>query len=398
MRVPSRARRTKAAKPSGPGKESGGMPEARIRVGIIGPGFIAGFVHMPSLRLCSDTCEVVAVASRTEEKAKAFAAHWGIPKVHADWQSLLADRDVDAVVVCPPTSMTYTVAKAAIAAGKHVLCEKPLGLCYAEARELQEAAERSDKISMAAFTFRFIPGLRYLKRLVTEGHFGEIRHWRLSYFVNSMVDPSTPIVWRNRRAEGGVLWDMGSHAIDFARYLLGDIAAVSSVSRLYVRERPSRSGSGMEPSDAEDAYAFTAEFASGAIGTFDLNRAVNGRGGTGRTAYQCLEIHGTGGAAFWELTRPYEVQFSLGPAMARTQQWTRAEVPADLVKYPGSARNPHTEDPLLGHKLDQGVAFVQAVRGETQDYPTFRDGAEVQRTVDAVELAAKGRRWVQVKG
>jgi len=375
------------------------MAQRKTRIGIVGAGRIAEFVHMPSLRLCSSECEVIAVASRTKEKARAFAERWGIVRVCPDWQSLLADRDVEAVVICPPSGLTYAVAKAAIAAGKHILCEKPLGLCYAEARELQEAAERAAITHMVAFTFRFVPGLRYLKRLVGEGHFGEIRHWRLSYFTDFMLDPSTPITWRNQRAQagGGILWDMGSHAIDFARYLLGDIVAVSGVGRLYVRERPSRSGSGMEPADAEDAYAFTVEFAKGAIGTFDLNRAVAGRGGSGRGNYQCIEVHGTNGAATYELIRPFELKMSIGPAMTKTQQWARAEVPFDLLRYPGSPRNPRMDDPLVGYKLDQGVAFLQAIRGETQDYPTFRDGAEAQRVIDAVELAARERRWIHLR-
>jgi predicted dehydrogenase len=375
------------------------MPGEKIRVGVIGAGRIAAFVHLPSLRLCPDACEVIAVASRTEEKARAFADQWGIPRVYGDWASLLADPDVDAVVICPPSGLTYRVARAAIAAGKHILCEKPLGLNYAEARELQEGAERSDKVHMVAFTFRFVPGLRYLKRLVSEGHFGEIRHWRMSYFTDFMLDPSTPIAWRNRRAQagGGILWDMGSHAIDFARYLLGDIRAVSGVSRLYVRERPDPSGTGMVAVDAEDACAFAVEFAGGTIGTFDLNRAVAGRGGSGRGNYQCIEVHGTSGAAVYELIRPFELQISIGPAMTRSQQWARAEVPFDLRKYPGSPRNPLVDDPLMGYKYDQDVAFLQAIRGETADYPTFRDGAEAQRVIDAVELAAGERRWIDLR-
>ncbi|HSD50257.1 MAG TPA: Gfo/Idh/MocA family oxidoreductase, partial [Candidatus Methylomirabilis sp.] len=153
--------------------ESQDMGREKIRIGIIGAGRIAGFVHMPSLKLCPDLCEVVAVASRTKEKAKAFAEQWGIPRVHSDWTALLADPEVDAAVICPPSGLTHSVAKAAIAAGKHILCEKPLGLNFSEARELQVAAEHAGITHMVAFTFRFVPGLRYLKRLVGEGHFGE---------------------------------------------------------------------------------------------------------------------------------------------------------------------------------------------------------------------------------
>ena len=374
------------------------MARGKVRVGIIGAGRIASMVHVPSLKLCSEMCDVVAVASRSEEKARAFAAQWGIPRVHADWQALLADPEVEAVVICPPSGLTVTVARAAIAAKKHILCEKPLGLNYAEARELELAAERNGMVHMVAFTFRFVPALRYLKRLVSEGHFGEIRHWRLSHLTDLMLDPTTPRAWRNDRkqAGAGVLADMGSHGIDFARYLLGDIVAVSGTSRLYVRERPDPSGAGRVPVDAEDACTFAAEFANGAVGTFDLNRAVAGRGGSGRANYQSIEIHGSGGAAIYELIHPFALQISLGPAMTRTQQWARAEVPFDFVKYPGSPRNPRLDDPLLGYKYDQGVAFVRAVRGETQDYPTFRDGAETQKVVDGVDMSIRERRWVSL--
>ena len=369
----------------------------RTRVGLVGAGRIAGMVHLPSLRLCSDLCTVAAVASRTEERAKAFAARWEIPRVHSDWRALLADPEIDAVVICPPSGLTAEVARAAIAAGKHVLCEKPLALSYPEAQALQVAAEQAGIVHMLAFTFRFVPALRFLKRLVVEGHFGEIRHWRLSYFTDFMLDPTAPIAWRNQRAQAGagILADMGSHGIDFARYLLGDIRAVAGVGRLYVRQRRDAAGSPVA-ADAEDAAVFTVEFASGAVGSFDFNRAVAGRGGTGRANYQCIEVHGTGGAAVYELIRPFELQISLGPAMTRTQQWATAVVPFDLMKVPGSPRNPRLDDPLLGYKLDQGVTFLHAIHGLTRDYPTFQDGAEAQRVVDALERAFAERRWVEV--
>lgn len=374
------------------------MTQGKIRVGIIGTGRIANLVHVPSLKLCPDLCEVLGVTSRAKEKAAAFATHWGIPRVYPDWRVLLGDPQIDAVVICPPSGLTATIAKAAIAGGKHVLCEKPLGLSSAEARELQCTAAGSGRVHMVAFTFRFVPALRFLKRLVGEGHFGEIRHWRLSHMTDLMLDPATPAAWRNDRAQAGagVLADMGSHGIDCARYLVGEIAAVSATSRLYVRERPRPTGEGTAPVDADDACSFAAEFTGGAIGTFDINRAVAGRGGSGRANYQSVEIHGTGGAAIYELIHPFALQISLGPAMTTTQQWARAEVPFDLMKYPGSPRNPRTDDPLLGYKFDQGVAFLQAIRGETQDYPTFRDGAAAQQVVDAVEEAVRQRRWVEV--
>ena len=137
------------------------MVGRRIRIGLIGTGRIAGFVHLPSLRLVPDLCEVTAVASRDPLKAKAFAEQWAIPRVHDGWEALVGDSDIDAVVVCPPSDLNGPVAGAAIAAGKHVLCEKPLALTYPDARALVEAADRATaRVHMVAFTFRFPAALR----------------------------------------------------------------------------------------------------------------------------------------------------------------------------------------------------------------------------------------------
>jgi predicted dehydrogenase len=172
---------------------------------------------------------------------------------------------------------------------------------------------------------------------------------------------------------------------------------VSATSRTYVRERDVPGG-GRGGVEVPEACAWVAEFESGVIGTFDVNRAVVGRGGTGRPQYQGVEIHGTGGFALYELVRPFELQVSLGPAMAPRQHWATLEVPPELAVYPGSPRNVRTDDPLLGYKYDQGVAFVAAIRGETTDYPTFRDGASVQQVVDAVDASAREGRRIVVRG
>jgi predicted dehydrogenase len=374
------------------------MAARRIRVGLVGTGRIAGFVHVPSLRLLPDLCEVTAVASRDAGRAKAFAEQWHIPRVHDSWEALVGDPELDAVVVCPPSDLNPPVAGAALAAGKHVLCEKPLALTRPEAAALAAAADRAPgRVHMVAFTFRFAAALRYLKRLVDEGHFGEIRHWRMSYFNDGQLDPRLPFGWRHQRARGGagVIADMGSHMIDAGRYLLGDVTAVSAVNRIYVGER-AVPGGGRGRVETPEASAWVAEFAGGVIGTFDVSRGVAGRGGTGRPQYQAVEIHGTGGAALYELIHPFRLQLCTGPAMARRQHWATVEVPPEFAVYPGSPRNPRADDPLLGYKYDQGVAFVRAIRGETTDYPTFRDGAAVQAVVDAVDLSARERRWVEV--
>ena len=325
-------------------------------------------------------------------RAKAFAEHWGVPRIHDGWEELIADPDIDAVVVCPPSDLNGAVAGAAVAAGKHVLCEKPLAISYPEARVLADAADRAaGRVHMVAFTFRFTAALRYLRRLVEEGHFGDIRHWRMSYFNDGQLDPQIPYGWRHQRARGGsgVIADMGSHMIDVARYLLGDIRAVSAVNRTYVAER---ADAGRRAWSGGDARGVRVGRRVRERGDRHLRREPRAwPGGAGRVApsTRAVEIHGTGGAALYELIHPFQLQVSLGPAMARRQHWATVDVPPDLAVYPGSPRNPRADDPLLGYKYDQGVAFVRAIRGEAADYPTFRDGAAAQAVVDAVDHSAQ---------
>jgi len=270
------------------------------------------------------------------------------------------------------------------------LCEKPLGLQYAEARELELAAEQGGMVCMVAFTFRFVPHCAYLKRLVSEGHFGEIRHWRLSHLTDLMLDPATPMVWRNDRkqAGAGVLADMGSHGIDCARYLLGDIAAVSGANRLYVRERPDPPARDWCRWMPRTPARLPPSLSTGAIGTFDLNRAVAaGAEAVGRTI-RVSRSTAAGARALYELIHPFELQISLGPAMTRTQQWARAEVPFDLTTYPRVAPEFRGwDDPCLGYKWDQEWPSCERSAARRKTYPTFRDGAEAQKVVDGVETA-----------
>jgi predicted dehydrogenase len=146
------------------------MAHGKIRVGIIGAGRIANLVHVPSLKLCAEMCEVLGVASRVEEKAVALSAQWAIPRVYPDWRVLLGDPQIDAVVICLPSGLTTTVATAAIAAWKHILCEKPLGLNSTQTDELRAAAGRAGASTWWPF-FRFVPALPSPR--LSPGHFGD---------------------------------------------------------------------------------------------------------------------------------------------------------------------------------------------------------------------------------
>lgn len=361
-----------------------------IRVGVVGAGRVADLVHLPSLRLFEDACEIAGVCSRDENSAAVFARRWVIPKLYGRWRDLVADPDIDAVVVCVPSAVTSAVALAAVKADKHVLCEKPIALTCAEVEAMAEAGRRTGRVHMVAFTYRFAPGLRYLHRVVAEDQLGEVRLLRWVQTMDLMLDPSRPANWRNLRAQAdeGVLTDMGTHALDAALWLVGDIEAVSGVGQLFTPERPTRSGQTMAV-DADDACSFTARFNSGALGSFDLNRAVAARGGLD-TSHLRIEVYGTQGQAAFESARPSELELSTDSGSVDPR---RVPVPSDLRAFPGSRRDFGLEDPRRGYKLDQGAAFVNAIMGRAGAFPTFDDAARVQRVVEAVADSIRQQRW-----
>lgn len=352
-----------------------------IRVGVVSTGRVADHVHLPSLRLFEDACEIAGACSRDQASAALFARRWAIPKVYEGWRDLVADPAIDAVVVCVPPAVTPAVALAAVEADKHVLCEKPIALTCADAEVMAEAGQRTGRVHMVAFTYRFAPGLRFLHRVVAEGRLGEVRLLRWVQTMDLMLDPSKPASWRNLRAQAGegVLTDMGTHALDAALWLVGDIEAVSGAGQLFTRERPAPSERTMAV-DAEDACSLTARFTSGALGSFDLNRAVAARGGLG-ASYLRIELYGTEGQAAFESSRPAELELVTDSA---TTGCGRVRVPADLRAVPGSRRSYGVEDPIRGYKLDQGAAFVNAILGQPGAFPTFQGAVRVQRVVEAV--------------
>ncbi|HKO23392.1 MAG TPA: Gfo/Idh/MocA family oxidoreductase, partial [Chloroflexota bacterium] len=237
------------------------MRESRVGVGVIGVGGISSYVHLPGLRLCSQA-DIVAVCDTDGDLARQRAAEYGVPHVLTDYQELLGLPAVDAVVVATPTVLHAPIALAAIAAGKHVLVEKQLAMDYAEAVTIYEAAEQAGVRHMTAFTYRFVPAMRYLKHLLGQGVAGLPRHLRLARFQDW---PDVDLGWRQHRklAGSGEVGDMCAHRIDYCHDLIGPIARVVGVTRTFVPARPGRDGSPPVPADVEDFATFIAEFAPG---------------------------------------------------------------------------------------------------------------------------------------
>lgn len=356
----------------------------QIGVGIIGCGGIVLQNHLPGIALCPEAKLVALCDSNAGVLAKA-ASQTGVTQTFARYEDLLARPEVNAVIIATPNFVHAPIALAAVAAGKHVLCEKPIAMNHGEAVKMLHAADKAGVRHMTAFTYRFVPAMRYMEHLVKSGFVGQPYHFRSC----RLQDWGTRSVgWRQvaKLAGTGELGDMLSHRIDYAHMLIGPIKRMVADTR---RFHDVRDG---QPSDLEDWVAILAEFsANRATGVLESSKVSSGRGEGGRSQDYC-EVAGTEGSIVYQLERPQEIQMGKrGESGLRT-----VPVPAEFLKTPGSPRDPKAGDPAIAFRYDQDVEFIQAIRDQRPCVPSFRDGALTQGVMDAAVLSANEKRWVDV--
>jgi predicted dehydrogenase len=360
-----------------------------VRVALIGAGSIALQNHAPGIATHPEG-RLVALCDPDPGALERASQATGITRTYTDYRAVLDQDDIDAVVITTPNHLHAPIATAAVAAGKHVMCEKPIGMTYEEAQGMAEAAERAGVVHMTAFTYRFVPAIRYMKRLVGGGSLGVLYHLR-SRRLQDWGDRA--VGWRQVKALAGTgeIGDMLSHRIDYAHYLIGPIERLVAQTRQCLAERRRPDGS-IEPSDVEDWVALLGELKGGVTGVFESSKMATGRGSGGQ-AEDFLEINGSGGTLIYYLNRPHEILIgSPGGSLVPTP------VPEDCLKVPGSLRDPRAGDPLQGFRYDQSFELIQAIVEGRAASPDFRDGARAQAVMDAVLLSAERRQWVDVPG
>ncbi|BDG01197.1 Gfo/Idh/MocA family protein [Anaeromyxobacter oryzae] len=362
------------------------MAERRYRVGVVGTSWWADLEHLPGLRARTDV-ELAALCGRNPERLGALAAKYGIPRTFTDWRELVAAGGLDAVVLATPNALHREQALAAIDAGLHVICEKPLALDLRQAREMAARADAAGRKTLTFFTHRAVGAAAHVKRLVDAGFLGRPLHATATYFTASHLKEDKPLAWRMQRAVSGtgVLGDIGSHLVDLVRWWLGDLARVAAMWQTVTRER----AGGV--ADADESCAFLAELASGAQAVFQASKLVAGRGN-----HQRVELHGTKASLVYEADPGFDPTWE-GRVLAGTPARAGLEpvpLPQDLA-----AR-------LAG--VDERSGRAEAYRRLTDPFfaaiarggpvsPDFRDGAAVQAVLDAVARAAEERRWVDVE-
>ncbi|MEI2270444.1 Gfo/Idh/MocA family oxidoreductase [Microbacterium sp. No. 7] len=382
----------------------------RLRVAMIGHGFM-GAAHSQGWRVAPRFFDLPldpvlhVVTGRDAGSTAAAAAKWGWAESSTDWRATIARDDVDVVDIVTPGDTHAEIAIAALEAGKHVLCEKPLANSVAEAEAMTQAAARAEARgirSMVGFTYRRVPAATFARDLVAAGRLGDIRQVRAEYLQDWLMDAEAPMTWRldKQKAGSGSLGDIGAHAVDLAEFITGQtVDSVSGIVETLVHERPLLGeGIGLSGTASaergrvtvDDVALFTGRLSSGALASFEATRYRTGRKNALR-----VEVSGTRGALAFDLERLNELEFYDATAAETELGFRRI-----LVTEHG---HPYLEPWWpTGHILGYEHGFSHQVRDFTTAIaegvaprPSFADGLHVQRVLDAVERSsAAGSRWV----
>jgi predicted dehydrogenase len=372
---------------------------SEVGVGLVGYRFM-GRAHSNAYRQVARFFDVdpaprmVALCGRNEAAVREAAASLGWEGYETDYRRMLERDDIGLVDISSSSDTHHEFALAALEAGKHVLCEKPLANTLSEAREMMEAARRAGTVNMVCHNYRRVPAVQLARKFVNEGRIGEIRHWRAVYLQDWLLDPRSPLTWRLRKETGGAgpLADLGSHLVDLAHFLLGPITEVVGVAETFVKERPLEGTDAESPEMGEvtvnEAAAFLARFACGAIGTFETSPLI-----PGRKAKESFEINGSKGSVVFDLERMNELQVYFVDDEPETSGFRTVLVTEPEHPYMEAWWPP-------GHIIGYEHTFVHTVKdlldgiaaGESPA-PTFEDGYRCQAVLDAVQRSAESRQW-----
>lgn len=381
-----------------------------VNVGLIGTGFMC-VAHSFGLRNCAPVWNTAfrpvmkCLASRREESARETALLQGWQEYCTDWRKMVRREDIDLVDICTPNFVHVDNVLEAAAAGKDIICEKPMANDLEGARRMLDAVREAGVKAMCGFTYRQAPALKLARQMVESGDLGEIRHFRAVYLQDWIMDPEFPLVWRlqEEHAGTGALGDIGAHITDIARFLVGEIQSVSGTLETFVGERPLESAAGgTKLTDrtagaekgrvtVDDAAIWCGRFENGAVGTFEATRFAGGR-----KNFNGFEINGSRGSIAWNFEDMNYLQYwKAGEGVAqgfRKVLATNAGTPGFENWWPD------------GHIIGYGECFVNemkemmdAIAEDREPVPNFEDGVRCQQVLEAVTRSAQERCWVDVR-
>ncbi len=375
-----------------------------LNIGMIGYGFM-GRAHSNAYNRVSNFFDLEyrpilkAACARNKENLQGFAEQWGYESIETDWRKLIEREDIDAVDICVPNNLHKEIALAAAAAGKMILCEKPLAMDAAEGEEMCQAVERSGVANMVWYNYRRVPAVTMAKALIDEGRLGRIFHYRANFLQDWTIADDLPqggaALWRldAAAAGSGVTGDLLAHCIDTAIWLNGAIHDVSAMTETFVKERHHNLTGKVEPVEIDDACAFLCHFRNGSLGLFESTRYARGH-----KALYTFEVNGEHASLKWDLHDLHRLELFDHKDEGKVRGWRSIHVTDHGGEHPYMDKwwVPGLQIGYEHSFVHQVADFLEGVASGTPAGPTFRDALETQKVCDAVLASAQQGQWEQV--
>jgi predicted dehydrogenase len=373
-----------------------------LNVGMIGYGFM-GRAHSNAYKRVNDFFDLEyrpvlkAVCARSADKAKAFADNWGYESVETDWRKLVERKDIDVIDICTPNNTHAEIALAAAAAGKMILCEKPLAMNGPEALKMVEAVEKAKVPNMVWYNFRRVPAVALAKQLIDDGKLGRIFHYRAKFLQDWTISADLPqggaALWRLdvAAAGSGVTGDLLAHCVDAALWHNGPMESVTAMTETFIKERKHNLTGKVEKVGIDDACAFLARFKNGSLATFESSRYARGH-----KALFTLEINGEHASAAWDLHDLHRLQYFEHRDPGIVRGWRSIHVTDSDQPYMGKWWVPGLQIGYEHTFVHQVADFLEGVAKGKPAQPDFRDAYRTQLVLDAVLESARHGKWVSV--
>jgi myo-inositol 2-dehydrogenase/D-chiro-inositol 1-dehydrogenase len=375
------------------------MVARKINIGMVGYGFMGrahsnAFAQAP--HFFNLPCQPVlkAACARNAEKLRPFAAQWGYESTETDWRKLVDRKDIDLIDIAAPNDMHKEIALAAAAAGKMVMCEKPLGRNAAESREMVAAVETAKVPNMVWYNYRRVPAVTFAKQLIDDGRLGRIFHYRAKFLQDWTISADLPQggqgLWRLDVgvAGSGVTGDLLAHCIDTAMWLNGPIDRVVGLTETFIKERHHNLTGKKEKVGIDDASLFLCRFANGSLANFEATRYARGH-----KALYTLEINGEKASIFWDLHDLHRLQYFDHRDEGTTRGWRSIHVTDGDHPYMGKWWVPGLQIGYEHSFVHQAADFIQGLESGKPAAPTFRDALATDLVTDAVLKSARTGNW-----
>ena len=375
------------------------MAKKKLNIGMVGYGFM-GRTHSNAFKQCNNFFQLEhetvlkAACARDAGKLKAFADQWGYESTETDWRKLVERKDIDIIDIAAPNDMHHDIAIAAAAAGKMVMCEKPLGRNSAESREMVDAVEKAKVANMVWYNYRRVPAVTLAKQLIDEGRLGKIFHYRAKFLQDWTISADLPQggqgLWRLDVgiAGSGVTGDLLAHCIDTAMWLNGSIDKVTGLTETFIKERHHNLTGKTEKVGIDDASLFLARFDNGSLANFEATRYARGH-----KALYTLEINGEKASIFWDLHDLHRLQYFDHRDEGRTRGWRSIHITDGDHPYMAKWWVPGLQIGYEHSFTHQAADFIEGVETGKPAAPTFRDALATDLVTDAVLKSARTGAW-----